>query len=250
LDSARRLQDHGIELSDNLEVVGYDAMPLTSVLYPNITSVDQNLVELASCAVKLAESLLDGESVELVTEVDPKIITANQDKTTQENLYLSAAVDQDEISDRAYMSTLVNNSFVWADELSESSIDDIMSLSPVYERHMQLACFSRILNSKDGRRLIKLSKIYTLSGVEEVIELDANTTCELGNFPPTRLVPKIPESADLHTHFFVRVKGQLWGVITTFGGPFCATELSSYLHMAGQIDAAAKVVGLQLSLSE
>lgn len=242
----KRLEENKIELSDNLEVVGYDAMPLISALCPNITAVDQNVHLIAYRAVSTACMIREGKIFDRKTlAIEPKLIKSEDVAKASESPYLATSVDLPEIHHPSYMSSLINHSFSWSDEIFESKFDGLMSIAPVFEKFMRLASFTRLSLRKDGQEVAQLQKIYTLSGVEK-FDNNADCFCDAEDFPPSKLASLDLSKYDNCTHFFIRIRGRSRGVISVFGDSLSTKNLSSYLYFAGQMETVMKFMSLHM----
>jgi LacI family transcriptional regulator len=57
-------KEMGVRIPEDLSVVGFDNLPLTSLLLPPLTTVDQHITELGEYATEMALKLVKGEPLE------------------------------------------------------------------------------------------------------------------------------------------------------------------------------------------
>ncbi len=242
-----QLRENGIELNDNLEVVGYDAMPLISVLTPNITAVDQNVHLIAYRAVSLISDIKNGNApAERQITIAPKLISKEDVANNSENPYLATSVDLPEIYNPGYVSSLINNHFIWTNEVNESALDDIMSLAPIFAKFMKNASFTRLAKDNHGKELTYLMKIYHAATREKLGSGASENFCSADDFPPSRLQNDIYASSDTVSHFFIRTMDRIWGVLSLYGDTKRSAKPASYLYLSGQMDTLVRFMGLAI----
>ena len=241
------LKENGIELNDNLEVAGYDAMPLISVLAPNITAVDQNVHLIAYRAVSILCDIINEKIPdERQITITPKLISAQNIADNSENPYLATSVDLPEIYNPGYVSALINNHFIWTEEVNESSLDEIMSLAPMFSKFMKNASFTRLAKDNHGKELSYLMKIYHAAKREKLGSGASENFCNADQFPPDRLKQDIYANSDTVSHFFIRAKDRIWGILSLYGDTKRSSNPASYLYLAGQMDTLARFMGLSI----
>lgn len=239
----RRLRDYDKSLIDKLDIVSYDAMPITGALCPNVSAIDQNVHLIAYKAVSICCQILEQEEIERVLCVEPKLIRS-ENVTSENNPYLATSVDLPEIHNPAYISSIINNNYIWSEEIFTSKLNDLMIISPLFEKFMKLASFTRLSTGKSGKEAAKIMKIFTLSTIDKVENITPDAICLADNFPPPKLQEYGLDNYDNETHFFIENKKEIWGVISTYGNSNCEYELGSYLFMCGQLTSVSKMMSL------
>ncbi|MFL0801344.1 MAG: substrate-binding domain-containing protein [Agarilytica sp.] len=242
----RRLQKNKIQLSDSLEVVGYEAMPIIPVLAPGISLIDQNVHLIAYKAVSVVCDLLSGKEMAREQKVEPKLISRLQEVETDNNLILATSVDLPEIFNSGYMSSILNNNFIWNDQIADSGLEKLMNIAPLFEKFMGLATFSKISPAREGEKDITLLKIFSLEKTDKVSPKSSIAKCKLSHFPDEAFSQSHLSVFDNMTHFFIRANGRISGVISIYGDSASKTQLASYLYLCGQISSVAKVMGLNI----
>ncbi|MFL0805102.1 MAG: substrate-binding domain-containing protein [Agarilytica sp.] len=242
----RRLQKNKIQLSDSLEVVGYEAMPIVPVLAPGISLIDQNVHLIAYKAVSVVCEMLAGDDVEREQKVEPKLISRLQEVETDNNLILATSVDLPEIFNSGYMSSILNNNFVWSDQIADSGLEKLMNIAPLFEKFMGLATFSKISPSRSGEKELTLLKVFSLEKTEKMSLKSAMARCKLSCFPCEEFSRSYLSVFDNMTHFFIRANGRVSGVISIYGDSSSKVKLASYLNLCGQMSNVVKVMGLNI----
>ncbi len=242
----RRLQKNKIQLSESLEVVGYEAMPIVPVLAPGISLIDQNVHLIAYKAVSVVCEILAGIEVEREQKVEPKLVSRLQEIETDNNLILATSVDLPEIFNSGYVSSILNNNFIWSDQIADSGLEKLMNIAPLFEKFMGLATFSKMSTTRGGERELTLLKVFSLEKTTKISPKNAMAKCKLSQFPNKEFSQAYISTFDNMTHFFIRANGRVSGVISIFGDSSSKAKLASYLYLCGQISSVAKTMGLNI----
>lgn len=241
-----RLKKDNIELSENLEVIGYGAMPIVPVLANGVSLIDQNIHLIAYKAISALNDLYEDMPVAREQKVEPKLVSRFQEVETDNNLVLATSVDLPEIFNSGYMSSVLNNNFLWMDQISESGLEKLMGISPLFDKFMSLATFSKLSPSINGERDITILKKLTLEKSEKLGSSDQKNICKAAQFPPEEFCQNNLKDFDNMTHFPVQANGRVTGIITIFGKSAANPNLSSYLYLCGQLAGVAKFMGINL----
>lgn len=239
------IKEKSASIPNKLSIVGHDAMPLMSVLCPKITVVDQNVHIIAYRAVSTVIDMINNKKIESTKIlVEPKLIKGIDLESREENPYLATSVDISEIFNPCYISALLNNNFVWVNEIFDTRLEKLMSISPMFEKYMKLASFTRLQEAPGPSQKLKLMKLYYLSRSLKFGGDDASCLCEAADFPPQILNKISIEKYNNSSHFFIKNGNKFWGVISLFGDSQKSDSLGSYLYLSGQMEILVKMVGM------
>ncbi len=227
-----------------IKIAGFDAIPITPVLEPDIAMIDQNLHLIAHAALNNIESQINGESVQANTIIEPKLITKDDDIYDCETTVLSTCVELSELNNNAYSKSVIANFYEWPREILRSNLDDIMSLSPIFERFMQLGCLSRFSGGESKYESLRVVKIYTPQGNQDIREIHTLSTSATEEFPPPILDTN--EDFEFSSHFPIFIKNRAWGMISMYGSSQVHSSTNSFLGFTGYMDIITKMLALEL----
>jgi len=75
IGTLRALQEKGIRIPEDISVIGYDNISISSMLYPSLTTVDQKGHKLGEIAAHLMKRLISGEKIaNSIVKFYPKLI--------------------------------------------------------------------------------------------------------------------------------------------------------------------------------
>ncbi|MSO34585.1 MAG: hypothetical protein EXQ72_02720 [Candidatus Nanopelagicaceae bacterium] len=69
--------NRGLKIPEEVRIVGYDDIAMSALVNPALTTVNQNLEQLAHLAMNSIEALLAGEKKLKGTEVLPELVVRN-----------------------------------------------------------------------------------------------------------------------------------------------------------------------------
>ncbi len=242
----KQLSSSGIELSSKLEVVSFDAIASMPVVAANITTVDTNLNVIAYRALSVLTQKIEGVDVEHTTLVPPKLIVAGESENNIEP-YMATCVELDTFYNPAYMKSIVANIYEWPREIVASSLDEIMSIAPIFERYMGIGALSRIHMDRKNRKLIAVQRIFKHTATVD-LELKPENIALPEKFPPEVLVIQGVRAHDTVVHFPIRFKEEIWGVLSMWGSSLKRAN-SSFLGFTGYMDLAVKMYSMNLEIN-
>lgn len=75
--------NRGLKIPEEVGIVGYDDIAMSALVNPALTTVNQNLEQLAHLAMNSIEALLAGEKKLKGTEVLPELVVRNSTLKSQ-----------------------------------------------------------------------------------------------------------------------------------------------------------------------
>ena len=243
----KQLKEVDAARAASLEVLGYDASPIAPVLFPNTSSVVQNIHIIAYRALSIVCERIQGNmaSPRTVT-IAPKLMENAVAANASDSPYLATSVDLPEIYTPGYVSSLINNSFAWSEEIYESKLEGLMGLSPMFEKFMQFASFSQISRNREGKEHTRVLSLHSLQHREKPDRASADNFCDAASFPSTSVRALGVEHCSNITHFFVKVGQRNSGVLSLFGEAKTSSSLGSYLYFCGQMDIVMKFMSINM----
>ena len=229
---------HLLSDTDSLDIVGFDAISLIPITEPNMTMVDQNLHLMAYKTINILESLRNEEDLERHHFVDPKLITASSDFMQAEDAFLATSTEIAELHNANYMKSVINNLEEWPKTIVESNLDTLMTLSPLFEKYMQRACYGRTAISKNGREYIKVTKLFLQTDVKRFAKSDMDTLSESSAYPATA-VDIQSDAFDTSVHMPIFQNNRLWSVLSVYGSSKQASKPSSFSAFSAYLDNIA-----------
>ena len=241
-----RLKKHGIS---NIEIVTFDTISTIPVVAPTITCIDQNLHLLAYTAINALEKKLRNEECKREFEVQPRLVDAASNAEMGADAYIATCVECETLYNPNYSKSLIANIFEWPNEIAESNLDTLMSISHLFERFMGVAILSRFFYDKSGEEYCKLMKIFSPSKTLNVALDDKTSICRSLNFPPSIMAPYNLNQFDMITHLVLLQDSKPWGALS-FYGDSTKPNLSSYLGFSGYVQSAAEQYMLNRELNQ
>lgn len=233
---------------DGLDYVCFDALALLPVLTPDLASVDQNIHLIAYRALNCLETQLSGIEPALQTLVDPKLICPNGDNNY--DAFIATCVDTPSFHNPNYMKAVTGDTFEWVDRIVQSDLDEIMTLSPLFERLLCRAFLSRFVLDKDGVCWVKHTKTFTQASVESIQVRDAKNLCLLEKFPCQTIDTSLPGEWDICIHIPITVDERDWGLLSLYGGDSRNAYPASYFAYGGILEFIADRYGSALTLTK
>ncbi len=227
--------------------VCFDALPMIPVFTPEMSSIDQNLHLIAYRAFNAIDEQLDHSDCESVTVVTPKLTRVNDDPADRYDAFIATCADLPELHNSNYMKALLANIHDWPREIVASSLDELMSIAPLYRTYMCLSTLSRYYTDTEGLTWLKIIRIFGQSESVTCELLDRDTLCRASEFPPTAVRQRF-NSHDTVFHLPVRIEGKIWGLLSFFGDSSKQTPASSYYGFSGYIESVVGLYEQQLEI--
>lgn len=77
----------GIRVPEDISIISYDNLPMNRVICPKLTSVDQNIDEIAKLSIKMVDRLIKKKLTDKKILVSPKIVRGESVKESEEWKY-------------------------------------------------------------------------------------------------------------------------------------------------------------------
>ena len=234
LGFSQRLKEIDPELRENLQIVTFDAISLIPVLEKNLASIDININLIASKALSVLEEIVDGDPVDHLHVVLPKLVTVNPDLKNASDIYLATSCDLTELHDANYIKSATRNVHEWPKHIVESDLDNIMILRPLFKKLIKQISFSLVASRATGREFIKVNKIFSTEGTFASPPKDTESFVDSENYPPTYNSLNIKEF-DTCIILPLHRNNTIWGVLSVYGiredknSPGSLTMLGNYL---------------------
>lgn len=228
----------------NLTIVGFDAISLVPISEPNMAIVDQNLHLIAYKAINVLEAIERHEITDRKFAIEPKLITPATDFMQAEGAFLATSTELEELHNANYMKSVLSNLYEWPKSIAESNLDTLMTISPLFEKHLKKACYGRIGFSKDHSEYIKITKVLTTNTVR-TLEANDNSSISRSAHYPNKSV-KISPFLTSSIHIPIYHNGRLWSVLSVYGNPERDNKPSSFSALCIYLDEI--VTHLQINL--
>lgn len=227
-----------------LTIVGFDAISLVPISEPNMAMVDQNLHLLAFKAINVLEAIAHGDNAERRHLVEPKLITPATDFMQAENAFLATSTEMEELHNANYMKSVISNLYEWPKSIAESNLDNLMTINPLFEKHLKKACYGRVALSKDNQEYIKTTKIFTTNSTRKIDANDKSSISLAAQYPNDSI--KISPFLTSSVHIPINHNGRLWAVLSVYGSPERNKKPSSFSAFCVYLDEI--VTHLQMRL--
>lgn len=231
------------DISD-LTIVGFDAISLVPISEPNMAMVDQNLHLLAFKAINVLEALERGDNAERKHSVEPKLITPATDFMQAENAFLATSTEMEELHNANYMKSVISNLYEWPKSIVESNLDNLMTINPLFEKHLKKACYGRVALNKANQEYIKTTKIFTTNSTRKVDAADKSSISPAAQYPNESV--KISPFLTSSVHIPINHNGRIWAVLSVYGSPDRNKKPSSFSAFCVYLDDI--VTHLQMKL--
>lgn len=241
------LKKHNPERMVDMDFVCFDALALVPVLTPELVSIDQNLHLIAYRALNSIEAQLEQKTPLQQTLVTPKITRAKQDGESYD-AFIATCVDLPEFHNPNYMKSVVSNLHEWPREVVKSNLNDIMSLSPMFERFMESVHLSRIILDNNRTYWSKHTKSFTQEKMVEFDITNSHSLCRTKQFPPSSIDEETTKAWDLCLHIPIEAQEKIWSTITIYGCTKEITPASSFFGFTGYIESIADLYEKNLQI--
>lgn len=227
----KRMEEAGVKIPRDIEVVGFDDMPLMRVLTPNLPRVDQNLNLLAEKAVSLLESMItEGDVSEQTVSIAPTLVEPGVRPD------VSGETDPYRAGQPEYARSLIHGNFELTHNIVRSELDHIMSIAPLFDQFMEVGCLTKLVRDKFDRTRLRHVKIFTHTASIPIAEDDEQYLFALETFPGRQFKQEYGRDKDTCVHFPVFCQRKLWGFVSMFGKSTKKDTYSSFTGFTGYID--------------
>jgi len=210
----------------HLDIVIFDSIPMTPVISPEIASIDQNVLLMAHQSINLIEQLTAGTATPRLHQITPKLITPITENESSKDAYLATCVELQSLYNANYMKSLLSNFYEWTNDIIESNLDKIMTISPLFSNFIELVIFSRIKSAKDGQHFL-ISKKYTSGETRSFSLLDDKNRCIDHEYPEAFLSEEERDTLKISFHFPIKINNRSWGIMTVLGKNDASTATPS-----------------------
>lgn len=242
----KQLKAQGINLPEKLEVISFDDVAFMELITPGMPRIDQNLDQVAAHALEALEALITQTPLTTHTlHVDPTLIVGKP--ATAERNWQMRVHELDGLNNLNYVDSLVNNSFELTHKILNSNLDKLMSLAPLFQQHMHLACLAELKKDKFNRTRLKIKKIFESASAEVLLLDDEENLVPIESYPGKAFKEKYGNNHPTLVHFPIFVDDELWGFISVFGDPQRASYPTSFTGFTGYMDTIAHSYSLLLS---
>lgn len=242
----KQLNSMGINIPEKLDVISFDDVAFMRLLTPNMPRIDQNLDQVAARALEALESLITQSPLTSHTlYVDPTLVTATPKE--HDSAWQNRIHELDGLNNLNYVDSLVNNSFELTHKILDSNLDKLMSLSPMFQQHMHLACLAELKKDKFNRTRLKINKVFEASTEEVALVDDDSHLVPIESYPGKAFKEKYGNNHPTVVHFPIFVDANLWGFISVFGDPNRANYPTSFAGFTGYMDTITHAYSLMLS---
>ena len=201
----------------HFDIVMFDAIPMTPVLSPEITAIDQNILLMAHKAIEVIDHIEQQKGVERTNYIEPKVILPVSEHDTTSDSYLATCVELSSLYNANYMKSVLTSFHEWSEEIVNTKLDQIMMIAPLFSNLMNMVTLCRIFRDKDGKESMKLMKKFTTTTGESYDQSRQQINCRAENFPQGLMNGDEIGQFDFWVHFDIRVKNKSWGILTVFG---------------------------------
>lgn len=235
------------------DYVCFDALPLIPVLAPEIACVDLNFNLIAYRCLNVLESSFEGEAPLEPTLVQPKFAFIDPNNKTSHDPFLAACVDLPELQNPSYMKALLASLHDWPREVIESDLKQLMSLTPVFSKYLQMVFLSRYLADSSGKAWLKHIQTFTQQGTHNVALNDSNSASPPARFPPPSIAEctrNLPNASNICCHFPIQLQNRTWGFFSVYGWDDLTNTASSFLGFGGYMEQIVNLYENQLTIKK
>jgi DNA-binding LacI/PurR family transcriptional regulator len=233
-----RLREFDEGLSDSISTVYFDALTVRPINFDHCAVVDQNLYLLAFRALATLEAKANGSEFNFHDEVEPKLIGPDSQYHSLDEAFLATSVEMSELHDPCYMKSLLNNFYEWPKHISESGLDMIMILAPLFPQYMQKAVLARMVHTEKGE-FAKVTKVMTPSEAVDIDVRNRDSLCKTADYCPN-LGSITPMDYSLSVHVPIKKRGESWGVLSIFGSNKPRKQSSSMVGLCGYLSSVVE----------
>jgi DNA-binding LacI/PurR family transcriptional regulator len=245
----QRMRLHAQDQPSKLDYICFDAIPLIPVFAPEVTTVNQNIHLLAYRAFNTIEHQLQHQPFQRHLMVAPQITRLGTPPNESVDAFITTCVDFQELNNANYVKSLLCNFFDWPREIINSQLDQLMSISLLFQKFMGRAILSRYYVDAKDISWLKIIKVYA-PGDTQICELsDAESLCKATHFPPKGFASMCDQYGSC-MHMPITVNGKIWGWLSLLGDPSCPTPASSYFGFSGYIESIVKMYEQQLEIAQ
>lgn len=232
----KRMDEAGVKIPRDIEVVGFDDIPMMRVLTPKMPRVDQNLNLLAEKSMELLEKLISNEEVsDTAISIAPTLVEPNLD--AQGNVPARGAdFYAKSVGHPEYARSLIHGNFELTHNIVRSELDHIMSIAPFFEQFMEVGCLTKLVQDKFDRTRLRHVKIFTHTAALHIDEDDDDYLFALETFPGRHFKQEYGRDKDTCVHFPVICQKKLWGFLSMFGKSSKDNSYSSFTGFTGYLD--------------
>lgn len=239
----------GVQVPKELEVVSFDDVAFMKVTTPKMPRIDQNLDVVAGRAIETLEMLITQQPLSSHTiYVEPTLITEYSE--ANESHWENRIHELDGLNNLNYVDSLINNSFELTHKILDSDLSKLMSLSPLFQQHMQLACLSQLKKDKFNRTRLAILKVFENCPSDDHSPLTFEELIPVESFPGRVFKEIYGSNHPTLVHFPLFMKKQLWGFVSVFGDPDASAYPTSFAGFTGYMDTITNAYSLLLTQVE
>jgi DNA-binding LacI/PurR family transcriptional regulator len=244
----QKMRLHTPDQPKALEYICFDALPLIPVFAPEVTTVNQNLHLLAYRAFNTIEHQLQQQPFERHVMVAPQITRLGTPPNESVDAFITTCVDFTELNNANYVKSMLSSFFDWPREIINSQMDQLMSISLLFQKFMGRGILSRYYVDAKNISWLKIIKVYAPGDIQICELSDAESLCKATHFPPKVFAP-LYEQYGSCIHMPIIVNGKIWGLLSLLGDPNCPTPASSYFGFSGYIESIVRMYEQQLEIA-
>ena len=242
----RRMEEAAIKVPEDIEVVGFDNIPLMHVLTPQLPIIDQNLNILARKSLEILESIILYSS-----KPEPSVSIAPTLKEPyfcggQQAFINAHPFEARGIANPDYANSLLHGTYELTQNIVNSNLEQLMSIAPLFEQFMEVACLTKLVNDKFNRTRLRHVKIFTHSETINIDESDDNYIFPLESFPGRFFNEKYGRQKDSCIHFPITCQEETWGFLSVFGSSSNTSKCSSFTGFTTYMDTIVNGFSHQL----
>lgn len=233
-----RLREFDAALAESISTVYFDALTIQPVSSENCAVIDQNLYLLAFRAVATLEAKSKGADYDIHDKVEPKLIGPESQYASRDDAFLATSVEMSELHDACYMKSLLNNFYEWPKHVSDSGLNSIMMLAPLFPQYMQKSVLARMVHTAKGE-FAKVAKVMTASESVDIDVRNRESLCKTSDYCPN-LGSIVPMEFSLSIHVPIMKAGKIWGVLSVFGSNAPKKQASSMVGLCGYLSSVVE----------
>lgn len=238
----------GIKVPESFDVISFDDIAFMRVATPKMPRIDQNLDIVSARAVETLETLISRQSLTShAIQVEPTLIIEgkNSDRHWDNRIH-----ELDGLDNLNYVDSLINNSFELTNKILDSNLNKLMSLSPLFQQHMQLACLSELRKDKFNRTRLCIVKVFENTNTDNDIVTQEESLIPVESFPGKVFKEQYGQTFPTQVHFPLFKGGSIWGFITVFGDPNVSSYPTSFAAFTGYMDTITNAYSLKLDTEQ
>lgn len=233
-----KISAEGLKIPEDVAITGFDNIYLTQLKTPQITSIAQNLKDIALYAVDRVLNKINGDAPVKNPRILPCRLIARESTTGIKKIEQKEIKKELDFIPADYIDGILANNYEAVKSVVLGQSNDIFSLTPLFGPFLNWGCYARWNNSEDPETL-EIDRIFCGSGINIKGLPKKGDIFNQQNFPPESMYHLCLKKNNLITVLPIAIENKKWGVLVLAGKAEEETSFSNYSMFTNYLDLLA-----------